>query len=84
MNLEFCDCNCHANENIMHIVACCRNCPGCNAHINTNYYDKHTKNCELFSLYRLYRYKIESGKYNKSFQKFLGKQIKILGKQIKI
>lgn len=43
--LDECECGCHHNDNIMHIVACCSQCSVCEKRIKYNF-DKHHTECK--------------------------------------
>lgn len=40
-----CSCECHQNEDMMHAMACCHQCPYCYKNIATYLYDEHLLKC---------------------------------------
>lgn len=49
-DLDECNCSCHNSSNcaeIIHCVACCRECPYCYKNIIISAYDRHKEQCEL-------------------------------------
>lgn len=44
--MEHCNCDCHEQFGVEHIIPCCYNCHYCDNNIVTFYYDSHIKDCE--------------------------------------
>jgi len=41
-----CDCSCHYQPDVVHMISCCKECPHCKHNIETGYFDSHVKDCE--------------------------------------
>lgn len=46
-DFEECNCKCHTNSSIKHIMACCWKCPNCGKHILFIFQNEHMKKCNL-------------------------------------
>ena len=44
-SLDECDCRCHADKNVRHIVACCAKCPWCRKRIRNSARATHVDAC---------------------------------------
>ncbi len=42
-----CQCACHHNEHMNHVMACCRQCPHCHKNIVTHCFDDHVNDCDF-------------------------------------
>jgi|GEM_PF-2998725 len=40
-----CDCPCHNNQNVKHVISCCVSCPECGQRIKRGMLDKHLEEC---------------------------------------
>jgi len=40
-----CDCACHKNEGVFHVMPCCDNCPHCDKRIRNGWMDSHLQSC---------------------------------------
>lgn len=45
MKDEECKCICHTDSTVIHMFACCIQCPTCNKHILHEYYEAHREHC---------------------------------------
>lgn len=45
-DFEECNCDCHRNSNMRHVVACCCTCKKCDKRIQSMYYEEHIKKCK--------------------------------------
>lgn len=48
-DLRVCDCDCHTNPNIHHMMPCCDECPWCKERIVIGWYETHKKSCPMRS-----------------------------------
>jgi len=46
VDFDECDCMCHVQEGVMHIMACCHQCPICHKNIKPFVFDDHVQRCE--------------------------------------
>ncbi len=42
---EVCNCECHRNPSVRHIMACCKPCPKCQQPIVKQQYETHVQKC---------------------------------------
>lgn len=80
MNLEECLCYCHVGfagfkPPFNHITPCCRDCDGCEKHIQFIHFENHINNCELYKLHLKYKEKYGND-FDKSYNKYLRKILK--------
>ena len=47
MSYEKCNCDCHHDKNIRHVMPCCQVCKYCKENIESGYYDSHVEKCKL-------------------------------------
>ncbi len=44
-DFEICDCECHTDPSVVHIMPCCEKCPHCGGNIVIAFYDEHVAKC---------------------------------------
>ena len=45
-DLSICRCDCHENDFVKHVSACCDTCGNCGQHILPFYFEEHKRTCE--------------------------------------
>lgn len=76
LDFEECDCSCHTDKHMMHIMACCHVCSYCKKNIRRFAIESHEKKCkekfqELFT--------VKSEKLNKILKEVYDKVLKDIG-----